>query len=131
MLNKLGGHGQAIGLRYIAHGDDWAELALDYDPRLVMDPSTNVLASSAIISLIDSACGAAIMLGNGTLRPTATLDLRVDYMRAARVGHTVIARGNCYRLTRSVAFVRCEAHDGNPGDLVACASGTFMFTSAA
>jgi uncharacterized protein (TIGR00369 family) len=124
------GHGKAIGLRYNAHGSDWAELAIDYDPRLVMDTSTNVLATGAIISLIDSACGLAIMVRNGGLRPTATLDLRVDYMRAAHVGHSVIARGTCYRLTRSVAFLRCEAHDGDPDDLVAHASGTFMFTGA-
>jgi uncharacterized protein (TIGR00369 family) len=125
------GHGKAIGLRYIGHGADWAELAIDYDPRLVTDVTTNVLASGAIISLIDSACGLAMIAKNGGIRPSATLDLRVDYMRAAKVGRTVTARGTCYRMTRSVAFLRCEAHDGDPDDLVAHANATFMFTSAA
>jgi uncharacterized protein (TIGR00369 family) len=129
LASGLAGHSKAIGLRYIGHGDDWAELAIDYDPRLVMDTATNVLASGAIISLIDSACGLAIMVRNRAFRPSATLDLRVDYMRAARIGQSVTARGTCYRLTRSVAFVRCEAHDGDPDDLIAHASGTFMFTA--
>jgi uncharacterized protein (TIGR00369 family) len=124
------GHGKAIGLRYIANGADWAELAIDYDPRLVTDVTTNVLASGAIISLIDSACGLAMIARNREVRPTATLDLRIDYMRAARIGKTVFARGTCYRMTRSIAFLRCEAHDGDPDDLVAHASGTFMLTGA-
>jgi len=123
------GHGAAIGLRHVAQGPDWAEVAIDYDPRFVMDEATGVLASGAIISLIDVACGSAIIVRSGSLRPMATLDLRIDYMRAARPGHTVTARGTCYRLTRSVAFVRCEAHDGDPADLVAHASGSFIFTS--
>lgn len=126
-----GGHGKAIGLRFVANGEDWAELAIDYDPRLVTDVTTNVLASGAIISLIDSACGLAMIAKNRGMRPSATLDLRIDYMRAARVGKTVFARGTCYRMTRSVAFLRCEAHDGDPDDLVAHANGTFMFTSGA
>jgi uncharacterized protein (TIGR00369 family) len=131
LLISRGGHGKAIGLRFIANGEDWAELAIDYDPRLVMDVTTNVLASGAIISLIDSACGLAMIARNHGLKPTATLDLRIDYMRAAHVGKTVFARATCYRMTRAVAFMRCEAHDGDPDDLVAHANGTFMLTSAA
>ncbi|MDB5686981.1 MAG: phenylacetic acid degradation protein [Rhizorhabdus sp.] len=125
----LGGHSGAIGLRHVGHGDDWAEIAIDYDPRLIMDETTGVMASGAIISLIDVACGAAIIARGRGLRPMATLDLRVDYMRAAKPGRTVTARGTCYRLARSVAFVRCEAHDGDPADLVAHASGSFIFTT--
>ena len=60
--------------------------------------------------------------------PQATLDLRVDYPRAARPGATVIGRGECYRIARSVAFVRGWAHDGDPSDPVAHVAGTFMVT---
>lgn len=128
---KRGGHVEAIGLRYVGHGDDWAELAIDYKPELVMNPATGVLASGAIISLIDSACGLSIVAKNKALLPMATLDLRIDYMRAAVPGRTVTARATCYKTTRSVAFVRCEAHDGDPADIIAHASGSFLFTSGA
>lgn len=128
---RQGGHGETIGIRYVAHGGDWAEMAIDYDERLVMTPANGVLASGAIISLIDSASGLSIVTKIGEFRPLATLDLRIDYMRAAVPGRTVTARGTCYRITRSVAFVRCEAHDGDPTDLIAHASGSFLFTSGA
>ena len=42
-----------------------------------------------------------------------------DRIRAATPGKTVIARAECYRLTRSAAFVRGLAHDGDPADPVA------------
>ena len=51
-----------------------------------------------------------------------------DYMRAAEPGRTVIGRGECYKLTRTIAFIRGIAHDGDPADPVAHVTGTFMAT---
>lgn len=80
------GHSGDLGLRVIAQGDDWAELAFDYDPRLAMSTDSGILASGPIISLIDSASGAAILATSQRFRPMATLGLRIDYMRAALPG---------------------------------------------
>src|SRR3546814_8708924 len=52
-------------------------------------------------------------------RHQATLDLRVDYLRPATPGKTIIGRGECYRVTKSVGFVRGLAHDGDNADPVA------------
>ena len=68
----------------------------------------------------------AIWIRLGKFRPQATLDLRVDYLRPARPGRAIIGRGTCYALTRSVAFVRGFAHDGDPEAPVANVTGTFM-----
>jgi uncharacterized protein (TIGR00369 family) len=120
------GHTVALGLRYADHGDDWCELVLDYDRRLVSDATSGILASGPIVSLMDMATTMAIWARRGGIRPHATLDLRLDYLRPARPGAAVTGRAECYRLTRRVAFVRGIAHDGDAGDPVAHVAGTYM-----
>lgn len=129
LRRMMSGHAAEIGLRYVTHGDDWAELTFDYAPRLAINADTGVLASGPVISLIDSASGYAILAKNKRPRPMATLDLRIDYMRAAPAGRAITARATCYRIARNIAFVRCDAHDGDPDDLVAHAMATFFFTA--
>lgn len=124
------GHGAAAGIVYHDHGPDWVELALPYDPKLIGMVETGVIASGPIISLMDMATSLAIWLKLNRFRHQATLDLRVDYLRPATPGRTVIGRGICYRVTRSVAFVRGIAHDGDADDPVAHVTGTFMFTKS-
>jgi uncharacterized protein (TIGR00369 family) len=126
-VRKLG-HGGAIGIAYRAHGEDWAELELPYDERLIGVTASGIIASGPIISLMDMATSLAIWIRLGKFRPQATLDLRVDYLRPARPGETIVGRGSCYGITRSVGFVRGMAHDGDPADPVANVTGTFMFT---
>ena len=122
------GHGGALGIAYRAHGEDWAELRLPYDPRLVGMPDSGIIASGPIISLMDMATSLSIWCKLGRFRHQGTLDLRVDYLRPAVPGRTIIGRGECYGVTRSVGFVRGLAHDGAVDDPVAHVSGTFMFT---
>ena len=125
VMNRRG-HGGFVGLRYVNHGDDWIEVALPWRADLVGVPETGVLASGPIITLLDNATSMSVWVKSGAFRPQATLDLRLDYVRAATPGKTVIARAECYRLTRSAAFVRGLAHDGDPADPVAHAAGVFM-----
>ena len=125
---KGSGHGAAVGISWHAHGEDWVELALPWRAELVGMPDTQILASGPIVSLMDMATSLAVWRKLGAFRPQATLDLRVDYLRPATPGRTVIGRGSCYRITRSIAFVRGIAHDGDPDDPVANVTGTFMGT---
>lgn len=122
------GHGGALGIDYVAHGEDWAELSLPYDDKLVGMPTSGVIASGPIVSLMDMATSVAIWVRLGAFRHQATLDLRIDYLRPASPGRTVIGRGECYAVRRRVAFVRGTAHDGDAEDPVAHVTGTFMFT---
>lgn len=124
-------HGTALGIAYHGHGSDWAELALPYDPAQIGDVATGVIASGPILALMDQATSIAVWLKRGAFVPHATLDLRIDYLRAATPGRTVVGRGECYRLTRSIAFVRGQAHDGDPEDPIAHVAGTFMAIAAA
>jgi uncharacterized protein (TIGR00369 family) len=122
------GHGGALGIGYRAHGEDWCELDLPYDARLVGMAESGILASGPIISLMDMATSLAIWVRLGRFRHQATLDLRVDYLRPAEPGRAIVGRGECYAVTRSVGFVRGVAHDGDPERPVAHVGGTFMFT---
>jgi uncharacterized protein (TIGR00369 family) len=115
-----------LGLKYRDHGPDWVELELPWRADLVGDERRPVLASGPIVSLMDMAAGMSIWAAHGTFRPVATLDLRVDYIRPARERASVIGRVTCYRSTRSAAFVRGTAHDGDAADPVADVSGVFM-----
>ena len=78
----------------------------DDRPELVGVQDSNILASGAIVSLIDTASGTAVWCKLGHFQPIVTLDLRLDYLRPALEGETVIARCECYKLTKSIAFVR-------------------------
>jgi acyl-coenzyme A thioesterase PaaI-like protein len=77
---------------------------------------------------MDMATSMAIWMKLGRFRHQATLDMRVDYLRPALPGRRIHGRGECYRVTRSVGFVRGMAHDGDSGDPVAHVTGSFMFT---
>ena len=124
------GHGGRLGIGYSAHGADWCELMLPYNEALIGDPDSGVLASGPILTLMDSATSMSIWLKLNQFRAQATLDLRIDYLRPATPGRTVFGRGECYRITRAIAFVRGQAHDGDPADPIAHVAGTYMFLEA-
>src|SRR5215813_10892363 len=80
------GHNGALGARFVDHGEDWAELALDYREDLIGNEASGVLASGPIIALMDMATSIGVWIKRGAFKPQATLDLRVDYLRAATPG---------------------------------------------
>lgn len=123
-------HNGWLGLLYRSHGEDWVELELPWREDLVGDPETEVLASGPIVSLMDMASGLAIWTCKGVFQPIATLDLRVDYTRAAAPRGSVFGRATCYRTTRSAAFVHGIAHEGDPDDPVARMQAVFMTIAA-
>ena len=120
------GHGKALGLEYRASGPNWMELGLPWREELVGVRETGVLASGAIVSLIDTASGASVWMALGYFVPIVTLDLRLDYMRPAVKGETVIARCECVKLTKQIAFIRGVAHGGDPERPIAHSAATFM-----
>jgi len=123
---RFGGHGGRLGMMFNDCGTDWAELALPYNEGLIGDPDAGVIASGPILALMDVAASIAVWSRLGAFKAHATLDLRIDYLRPARPGQTVVGRAECYRVTRSIAFVRGQAHDGDPDDPIAHVAGTFM-----
>jgi uncharacterized protein (TIGR00369 family) len=122
--------GREIGMRLHQAEAGVAVLSVPYDARLIGDPETGVLHGGVITALLDTACGWAVMASPAKLQATATLDLRIDYMRPATVGEAVFSRAECYRLTRFVGFARAVAYHTDPQDPVATAQGAFMLERA-
>ena len=120
------GHPGWLGMRYHDHGEDWVQLELPWREDLLGAPRSNVLASGPIISLMDMASGMSIWQKTTVFTPVVTLDLRVDYQRPARERASVFGRVECYRTTKSAAFVRGVAHDGDRDDPVAHVAGVLM-----
>ena len=125
-LARKVGHGRALGVEFRGSGEDWAELALPWKPELVGIREGGILATGAIVSLIDTASGTSVWVKMGYFQPIVTLDLRLDYLRPAVEGETIIARCDCYKLTKSIGFVRGVAHGGDPERPIAHSAATFM-----
>ncbi len=122
-------HLKMMNIGYRGHGSDWAELQMPFAPQQLADPDYGIIASGAIFTLLDNAAGFAVFVVRGDMAPHATLDMRLDYLRAPQEHATVIGHAECYRLTRQIAFVRGVAHDGDPANPIANMAGTFMFTA--
>ncbi|MCW5770870.1 MAG: PaaI family thioesterase [Rhodospirillaceae bacterium] len=104
-----------------------AIMKLPYQERLVGNPETGVIHGGAVTTLIDTVCGLATITAPDEPSRIVTLDLRIDYLRPATPKRDLFARAEVYKLTRNVAFLRAEAYEDDPRDLVASATSTFMF----
>lgn len=118
-------HMKALGLILEEIGQGRAVARVDYREDLVGFRETGVLAGGVIFTLMDSVSGAAVFSALKQLQPIATLDLRIDYLKPAEPGRSVIGQADCIKLTHHIGFVRGLAHHGDTDDPIALTSGTF------
>lgn len=118
-------HARDLGLQLLELENGVAVITMPYDKKLIGNPATGVIHGGAVSALMDTCSGAAVMSHPDAPGGTATIDLRIDYMRTAKPGDTITATATCYHMTRSVAFVRVTAVDSDIDNPVATATGTF------
>lgn len=122
-------HGRDIGMMIDKLDGDKTRIRLPPNPTLAADPAGNFFFPGILFSLADSACGLAVFQALNRFVPIATLDMRIDHLAPATMDADLIAEAHCYRLTKQIAFARCELLCGNNERLVAIAVGTFMVSS--
>ena len=130
-MNEGSPQARALGFQSVSLDKATAVLKVPYDARLIGDPDTGVIAGGVVTTLLDHCCGQAAHAALDSFKFIATLDLRIDYMRAAEPGKDIFARAHCFKVTRNVAFVRAVAYETDPDDPVAAATAAFMLDSSA
>ena len=122
-------HNRFLGLEivYVEHGR--SILRVPYTEHLAGDASSGILHGGVITTVLDSACGVAVMAALGQRMTIATLDLRIDYLKPAIPGQAVTAAAHCYKVTRNICFVRALAYHADRADPIANCAASFMVTS--
>ena len=121
-------HGQAIGLTLVNVEGRRLFVKVPYAEKLVGDPDTGVLHGGVITAALDNACGWAVRVvrEDQEMEGMATLDLRIDYMKPSTPHEDLLIVAECYKRTRTIAFVRAIAYNTTEDDPVAAAVATFM-----
>ncbi|MEK6805264.1 MAG: PaaI family thioesterase [Pseudomonadota bacterium] len=119
-------HIAEIGMRVVALSEQGARVELPYRPDWLGDTQRGLIHTGIITTIVDSASGLAVFAAQREYLPIATLDLRMDYLRAAVPDKTLYCHAECYRLTRSIAFVRAHAWQDDESEPVAVSQSTFM-----
>ncbi len=84
-----------------------------------------------LTSLIDQACGVAVMSRLSRRLAISTLNLKVDHIRPVTTRCAATAWAHCYDATDHLAFVRTEVWDTDPAHLTATAQGVFSINRVA
>jgi uncharacterized protein (TIGR00369 family) len=121
-------YGEAIGMTLAEIDGTQLMVRVPYAEHLVGDPDTGVIHGGVITAVLDNASGWAVRVGNDWQEgmSMATLDLRIDYMRPATPGEDLLVSAECYKQTKTIAFVRGVAHQGDREGPVATSVDTFM-----
>ena len=119
-------HVREIGLRITELSAQGARVELPYRPEWLGDTQRGLIHTGIITTVVDSVSGLAVLAAQTEMQSIATLDLRMDYLRPALPEKTLICHAECYRLTRSIAFVRASAWQDSEAEPVAVSQSTFM-----
>jgi len=121
-------HCKKLGIYVVDADVGRLSLALPYSQSIIGNPDTGVIDGGTLTTLLDTACGFAAACTQGKeLEMAPTLDLRIDYMKSAEPGLTVICDAEAYKVSTNVIFARGTAfHENDKESPIAHCSASFM-----
>ncbi|RXZ42730.1 PaaI family thioesterase [Crenobacter cavernae] len=119
-------HCKTLGFEYVGCDGIKPTLRLEWRADLVGNPASGVVHGGVITSLVDTTSAIAVAARLAELETIATLDLRIDYLKAATPGKAIHCTAECYRLAGQVGFTRAVCYHDDPNDPIAHGVATFM-----
>jgi uncharacterized protein (TIGR00369 family) len=113
---------QWLGLKVIAVHDDGIEIKATWREEWVVNPERRYTHGGILAAIVDVAADYAIAARLG--RPVPTIDLRVDYHKAAMPGD-LTARARVVRMGSQYSTAEASLYDKD-GELVASGRGTYF-----
>lgn len=119
-------HARECGMSIVRIDERGALAQMPYRPEWLGDTERGVLHTGVITTLFDTIGGLAAVAAAGRFETVATLDLRMDFLRPALPDLPLLCLAECYRLSRSISFVRGRSWQLDEGEPVATSQATFM-----
>jgi uncharacterized protein (TIGR00369 family) len=123
-LLSRGPYHQWLGLKVSAVGDGTIELTATWREEWVVNPDRGYTHGGILAALVDLAADWALVSRTG--RGVPTVDLRVDYHRAAMPGALTI-RGEVVHFGKQLSVSEAKVFD-KEGRLLASGRGTYLTT---
>ena len=98
-------HNEALGIKVRHCSAGKLGFELPYDPELVGNPATGEMHEGTLTVLLDGCCGSVPLTVMDVPRRTATLDLRIDFLRKAGPGLGVRCEAQIMSLDEHIATV--------------------------
>ncbi|ABE33633.1 hypothetical protein DR64_4688 [Paraburkholderia xenovorans LB400] len=125
MLTR-GPYHQWLGLRVLEVGDGSIEIAATWREEWVVNPERRYTHGGILAALVDLTADWALVSKTG--RGVPTIDLRVDYHRAAMPGD-LIARGKVVKFGSAISVAEAYIYDQS-GALLASGRGVYSTAPA-
>jgi uncharacterized protein (TIGR00369 family) len=124
-LLSRGPYHQWLGLKVVAVGEGMIELTATWREEWVVNPDRGYTHGGILAALVDLAADWAMVSRTG--RGVPTVDLRVDYHRAAMPG-TLTVRGQIVHFSKQFSVAEARVLD-KEGRLLASGRGTYLTTA--
>ena len=128
LISDVSPYGHAIGMFVHETRGSKLTVKVPYASHLVGDPDTGVIHGGVITAALDNASGWAVRVSKdwSDKLSMATLDIRIDYMKPATPHLDLLVTAECYKQTKTIAFVRAVPYHESEDDPVATSVATFM-----